>query len=243
MEITKDQQVGSVVKENYKTAQVFKNLGIDFCCGGKKSIEKACLENNVELEQALQSLQKVVAGPDEDMPDFDSYGLDALTDHIIENHHSYVRDNLPVLYEYLMKINSVHGSRHPELEPVLNLFMQSAQGLLSHMQKEEQILFPYVKEMAKTKAKGGKVESPGFGAVENPISLMIDEHETEGGRFAEIAKLTNNYMPPQDACNTYRVAFHKLREFENDLHLHVHLENNILFPKAVELERELSTNA
>lgn len=121
----------------------------------------------------------------------------------------------------------------------MNLFMQSAQSLMSHFEKEEQMLFPYIRLLAKSRKSGGQLPAPGFGTVENPIAVMIDEHETEGDRFAEIAKLTNNYEPPQDACNTYRVAFHKLREFEDDLHMHIHLENNILFPKAVELETEL----
>lgn len=240
MEITKESQVGAVVKENYKTAQIFKDMGIDFCCGGKKSIEKACSEKNVDIEKALQTLYEAVESPNGENPDFKNYDLDALADHIEENHHGYVRENLPVLYEYLMKINSVHGGRHPELATVLNLFMQSAQSLMSHFQKEEQMLFPYIRQLANSKKSGVQLETPGFGAVENPISVMIDEHETEGDRFAEIANLTNNYEPPVDACNTYRVAFHKLQEFENDLHIHIHLENNILFPKAVELESELS---
>jgi regulator of cell morphogenesis and NO signaling len=130
----------------------------------------------------------------------------------------------------------VHGERHPELLEIESLFLGSAGALTAHMKKEELVLFPYIKKMVSK----GPVEKPHFGTVQNPVQMMMNEHEVEGGRFREIAELSHNYTPPEDGCNTYRVAFAVLKEYENDLHLHIHLENNILFPKAIALEKKLN---
>ncbi|MCB0423860.1 MAG: hemerythrin domain-containing protein, partial [Mangrovimonas sp.] len=132
----------------------------------------------------------------------------------------------------------VHGQRHPELFEVNELFIASAGELAAHMKKEELILFPFIKELVKAKLDSHKVSQPSFGTVENPIAMMMNEHDNEGERFRQIAKLTNNYQPPADACNTYRVTYAMLEEFEKDLHLHIHLENNILFPKTINLEKQ-----
>lgn len=140
---------------------------------------------------------------------------------------------------YLDRIVNVHGSRHPELETIRQLFHQSAGELAAHMKKEEFILFPFICKMVNVKQRGEKLSLSPFGKVENPVAMMRHEHNIEGDRFREIAALSNNYTPPEDACNTYRVTFALLKEFEADLHLHIHLENNILFPKAIALEKEL----
>ena len=140
---------------------------------------------------------------------------------------------------FLDKLCKVHGERHPELFEINKLFNETAQELSAHLKKEELILFPFIKKMANAKRKGSTIEAPAFGTVENPVHMMEHEHTAEGDRFARIAELTNHYTPPADACNTYRVTYAMLEEFENDLHTHIHIENNILFPKSIQLEKEL----
>ena len=147
---------------------------------------------------------------------------------------------MPVIKQYLNKISSVHGKNHPELLEIEDLFNASAGELAMHMKKEELMLFPFVRKMVNSQSEDIKAHPPHFGTVSNPVQAMMHEHDTEGERFRQISKLSNQYTPPADACNTYKVAFSLLKEFEDDLHLHIHLENNILFPKAVALEKKLT---
>lgn len=162
-----------------------------------------------------------------------------MADYIEKKHHRYVEEKTREITPYLDKICRVHGDRHPELFEINEHFNATAGELAAHMKKEELILFPFVRKMAKAKQENTKLEAPHFGTVENPIQMMMHEHTAEGERFRKIETLSNNYTPPEDACNTYRVTFALLKEFEADLHLHIHLENNILFPKAIELEKQL----
>jgi len=170
--------------------------------------------------------------------DFNSWPLDLLADYIEKTHHRYVEEKTNVLLPFLDKLCKVHGANHPELFRINELFIGCAGELAQHMKKEELVLFPFVKRMVKTKESDGILSQPTFGTVSNPIAMMMNEHDNEGERFREIAELTNNYTPPADACTTYRVTFAMLKEFEADLHKHIHLENNILFPKAVVLEKD-----
>ena len=172
--------------------------------------------------------------------DYKSWPLDLLVEYIEKKHHRYVEEKIPVLRQFLDKLGRVHGERHPELFKINELFTASAGELASHMKKEELILFPFVKKMVKAKLENGAIQSPQFGTVENPITMMMVEHDNEGQRFRDIAELTDNYNPPADACNTYKVTYAMLDEFEKDLHLHIHLENNILFPEAIKLEQQFS---
>ena len=142
------------------------------------------------------------------------------------------------MQQFLDKLCKVHGDRHPELFEINAIFNESARDLAAHLKKEELVLFPFIKQMVKAKISGEDVLQPHFGTVENPVNMMMHEHTTEGERFEKIAQLTHNYAPPADACNTYRVTFAMLQDFENDLHKHIHLENNILFPKSIKLEKE-----
>ena len=151
-----------------------------------------------------------------------------------------VRVTIPALRAYLEKLCRVHGDRHPELFEINELFIAGSAALLSHMEKEEQVLFPYIKAMVESKTKGFPLSKPHFGDIENPIQVMEQEHEDEGERFRQIAELTNQYECPPDGCQTYKVAYAMLQEFEEDLHKHIHLENNILFPAARELYKEIS---
>lgn len=231
--------VGEIARFNYKTVEVFEKLRIDFCCGGDISLEEACKRQKVDAEEVLGSIQKLIGSKQNEDDRIHSLPLDQLIDHIVEVHHSYVLESIPVLQRYLNKITDVHGANHPELAVVEDYFNQAAENLLQHMQKEEQILFPLIKEMMAAKTSETEFGGSHCGTVQSPISVMKQEHEAEGDRFEQISGMTNNYTIPADACNTFAYAYQKLQEFEQDLHRHIHLENNILFPEAIKLENEL----
>lgn len=237
--------IGSFVAEDYRTAAIFKKYNIDFCCKGDRTIKEVCDKKGLDNSQLLEEIETVLnAQTDHQSIDYKSWPLDLLADYIEKKHHRYVEEKIPILKQFLDKLCSVHGGRHPELLEINALFTASAGELASHMKKEELILFPFVKKLVSAKMDSSTVLQPNFGTVENPIAMMMHEHDNEGERFRKIAKLTNNYQPPADACNTYRVTFAMLDEFEKDLHLHIHLENNILFPGAIKLEKqfEIQTN-
>lgn len=236
MEALMNKQIGEFVAEDYRTAAVFSKYGIDFCCKGNRTIDEVCTKKGLDKTVLLDSLSTVLNTQPDQAIDYRSWPLDLLTDYIEKKHHRYVEDTIPVLLQFLDKLRRVHGERHPELFKVYELFTETAGALSRHMKKEELVLFPYIRKMFKAKLNDNTVEASHFGRVENPITVMKHEHDEEGERFREIARTTDNYTPPQDACNTYRVAFAMLDEFEKDLHLHIHLENNILFPGAVKLQ-------
>ncbi len=233
-------QIGQFVAEDFRTAAVFSNYGIDFCCRGDRTVEEVCSKNGIAASELLDKLQSVLNATGGEHIDYKSWPLDLLVDYIEKKHHRYVEEKVPVLLQFLNKLCRVHGERHPELLKINEHFEASAGELAAHMKKEELILFPFIKKMINATISKSGIQAPHFGTVENPIAMMKDEHDNEGVRFREIAKLTNNYMPPADACNTFRVTYAMLEEFEKDLHLHIHLENNILFPEAIKLEQQFS---
>ncbi len=238
MNITEDITVAAVVTENIKTAHVFKKHGIDFCCGGGISIEKACAKNNVDYAQLAKDLNAIDATSSKAY-NYDSWDLSFLIDHIVNIHHTYVEENIPLLIQYANKVAKVHGHHYKEVVEINELFTAVADELTAHMKKEEFILFPFIKQLVKADKENFTPASPQFGTVNNPIQMMESEHENAGDIFKTIAKLSNNYSPPEEACNTFRALYAKLDEFEQDLHQHIHLENNILFPKAIQLEDKL----
>ncbi len=225
-----------MVAEDFRAAAVFRKYKIDFCCKGNRTIEEACDNKKVTPEEIYKDLDALNQAKAGDI-DFNSWPLDLLADYVEKTHHRYVEENSTVLLQYLNKLCKVHGDRHPELFEINKLFTESAQELAAHMKKEELILFPFIKRMVAAKQNGEELPKPHFGTVENPVAMMKHEHTTEGERFQKIAELTNNYQFPEDACGTYQVTFRMLEDFEQDLHKHIHLENNILFPKAIELEK------
>lgn len=231
-------QIGQFVADDFRTAAVFSNYGIDFCCKGDRTIDEVCQKKGIDANDLLDKLDAVLNSGTDQSIDYKSWPLDLLAEYIEKKHHRYVADKIPVLLQFLNKLCSVHGERHPELFKINELFTGCAGELAAHMKKEELILFPFVKKMVAATLSQGTVEAPHFGTVGNPIAMMMQEHENEGERFRQIAELTNNYNPPADGCNTYQVTFAMLKEFEQDLHLHIHLENNILFPGAVKLEQQ-----
>lgn len=237
MEILEEQIIGELVAQNYKTASVFKKFKIDFCCNGNRTISEACERKKLDPSQLINELRNTIINVEQNI-DFNSWELDLLADYIEKTHHRYVVTKIEEIKPYLNKVTRVHGEHNPELKEIEILFNQSAQELSQHLQKEEMILFPFIRNMVNSKMEEKPLFFPHFGTVENPIAMMKHEHQNEGERFEKIAGLSNNYTPPSHACNTYRVTFALLKEFEDNLHQHIHLENNILFPKAIHLEKE-----
>lgn len=234
-----EKTIGQLVAEDYRTAQVFKGHKIDFCCRGNRTLSEVSSKKGLDLEALLEELASVQSKDREDLPDFKTWPLDLLADYIEKKHHRYVEKQIPVLQQYLNKLCKVHGERHPELFNILEEFNTSARELAMHMKKEELVLFPWIHKMVAGPTGTDTMEAPYFGTVRNPIQMMMQEHDNEGERFRKISDLSNAYTPPADACNTYRVAFSLLQEFEEDLHRHIHLENNILFPKSEQLEKSV----
>jgi regulator of cell morphogenesis and NO signaling len=204
---------------------------------GNRTIEEVSEKKSFNAQELRRELEEILQKTEGGSIDFRSWPLDLLADYIEKTHHRYIESKTPVLLAFLSKLCKVHGERHPELFEINRLFTESAQDLAAHLKKEELILFPFVRKMVNARITGRTLERPQFGTVENPIEMMKDEHDTEGERFREIARLTDNYTPPADGCNTYRTAFLMLEEFEQDLHKHIHIENNILFPSALALEK------
>lgn len=169
-----------------------------------------------------------------------NWDIASLTDHILNAHHKYVRQAIPVIFEYTQKVAKLHGDKHPEVIVIAEKFLNLTDELNRHICKEEEILFPYIKHLAIANCYGMKIEPSPFGTVESPINMMEQEHDIVGEIMEEIKILANNYFPPSDACATYKLSYLKLKEFDDDLHEHVHLENNILFPKSIELEKQLN---
>ncbi|WP_237275307.1 iron-sulfur cluster repair di-iron protein [Tenacibaculum ovolyticum] len=234
----KEKTVADYVTENIKTAHIFKKHGIDFCCGGAISVKEACTKNNVDSKILENELLKVDTVKDV-IEDYNKWELDFLMIYIENVHHTYVKESLPLISEYANKVAKVHGNHYTEVVKVNELFHTVANELISHMQKEEQILFPFIKKLVDAKKTERKNVIAPFGTVKNPIQMMEHEHENAGDIFKNIAELTKNYTPPKEACNTFKALYAKLDEFEKDLHQHIHLENNILRPKAIALEKKL----
>lgn len=234
-----DETLGEIVAKDMHKAQVFKKYGIDFCCGGKKTVKEACAEKGLDLaliERELQQTEGVVSS--RPLP-FNDWELDFLADYIVNTHHTYVKKNLPDIRAYATKVARVHGASHPELLEIYELVEEVNAELSEHLVKEEHVLFPYIKEMVVAKRNNTPVQHPGFGSVRGPINMMEMEHESAGKNLATIRSLSQNYTLPSDACASYSLLFRMLEEFEDDLFSHVHLENNILFPKALALEETL----
>ena len=240
MDINSQTIIGDVVSGDYRTATIFANYAIDFCCNGNRTLEKGAEEAQINLESLLFALNNLDTKNGLANTNYQLWDLDFLADYIYHNHHKYVEEKIPVIKQYLDKICSVHGKEHPELLEINALFKEGAGELTQHMKKEELILFPFIKKMILAEKNGQNLETPHFGTVENPIAMMQEEHNAEGERYRKISALSNNYTLPLGACNSYRVTYGLLQEFEKDLHLHIHLESNILFKKALALEKKLN---
>ncbi len=238
--ISQETHVGDIVRSHFQTVKIFDNYQIDFCCGGKQSIREACEKQSLDPNEVIEKLEAAIKTP-ADAPEFDKMPLGELIQYILENHHSYVREQIPMISKFLVKIEEVHGNKHPEIKMINFHYNESVKQLTAHMEKEETVLFPFIEKLVMLKS-GELTPSWNKISAEETISSLIQEHENEGARFEEISRLTLSYQPPQGACNTFRAAYQNLQAFEKDLHRHVHLENNILFPKAIQLEQDVREN-
>jgi len=238
MTLSSDRTVRDVVLELPQAARVFEKLKIDYCCGGDTPLGDACATAGVEvgnLERMLEEAgQAEVSG--NGAFDFQKATLGELIGHILDKHHVYTREEMARLEALIDKVISVHGGNHPELRSLGGLFQQLCADLKPHMFKEEQILFPYIIEMERSALQNKPAPSAPFGTVNNPIRMMMMEHETVGGLLRELRASSSNYTVPPDGCISYQTLYQALEAFEGDLHQHIHLENNILFPRAIEME-------
>ncbi|MFN8240381.1 MAG: iron-sulfur cluster repair di-iron protein [Bacteroidales bacterium] len=221
--------IGEIVASDFRTAQVFREAGIDFCCGGKMSLDEACREKGIEPAVLLDKIEEIAATEIPGTMNYKEWDPGFLCDYIVNTHHRYVKNNMQAIVEYTGKIASVHGHNHPELLEVASLFSSISTELKQHLGKEEEVLFPAIKSLS------GKSGGDAVPIIRSEIARMSGEHEIAGKAMDRINILTSGYMVPADGCNTYRAAFSNLDRFEQDLHIHVHLENNILFPAALEL--------
>lgn len=230
------QTVGELVRENPARSRVFEQFSIDYCCGGKVPLREACRDRGLDPDRVAADLARVDAEPAPSSVDPASMGLAALADHIEATHHAYLREELPRLDVMTKKVAQVHGDAEPRLHDIRRIFVACREELEAHMLKEERVLFPMIRELEQA---DGPVAFH-CGSLANPIRMMEHEHDNAGDSMTRFKELTDGYAPPEWACNTYRAMVDGLAAFERDMHQHVHKENNVLFPRALELEASRS---
>lgn len=237
MSIEATQTVGELAASVPGATREFEKLGIDYCCGGNRTLTEACVDAKIPLDQALSRLQSgfAASGAGQDR-DWKGQSLADLIAHIRGTHHAFVRDESPRIERLASKVVAVHGKNHPELLQVQEIFGALASELSLHLTKEEQILFPYITQMEEAVASKKPAPPAMFGSVMNPVRMMMQEHDGAGEALKNLRAITNNYEAPSDACISYITLYDALKGFEADLHQHIHLENNILFPRTVALE-------
>jgi regulator of cell morphogenesis and NO signaling len=236
---TTEKTVREIALENPATVRVFETLGIDYCCGGKRMLGDACAHAGVPLDRAIEllaSANRQTAA--EDASGWSEVPMRVLAGHIVKKHHAYVRQEVPRLESLFTKVIGRHGANHPEVAQIEALFAAMDQELSTHMLKEEQVLFPYIENMENAIDAGKSLPPAFFGSVKRPIANMLADHDDAGSLLERMRQLSNGYAPPDGACPTFRGLYKGLEEFERDLHRHVHLENNILFPRAIEMEEK-----
>jgi regulator of cell morphogenesis and NO signaling len=240
--ITTDMTVRDVAMELPQSTRLFEKLKIDYCCGGNKPLAEACASAGVEVDNVMEMLAAVTRSSTkgEGESDFQNTPLPELITHIVETHHVFTKSEMDRLEALADKVLAAHGGNHPELIHLDELIARLCADLKPHMFKEEQVLFPYIVATAEAAEQKRAVPFAPFGTVNNPIRMMMREHDTAGEILRELRGLTSDYKVPADACISYRTLYEALENFEKDLHQHIHLENNILFPKALDLEKALN---
>jgi regulator of cell morphogenesis and NO signaling len=239
MNITASSTVRDIALEAPASIRVFEKFGIDYCCGGRKSLAEACTAAQLSLEQVLQKLHDAQAAQEKpEVANWHNTSFADLVGHLEQQHHKYLGEEIPRIAALAVKVTSRHGSAHPELATIGTTFSSLAQDLNVHMLKEEQVLFPYIVRMEKDLNDGKSLPRIFFQTVKNPVRFMMAEHDNAGEFLEQIRQLSNNFTAPADACPSYRAFYQGLQEFEQDLHSHVHLENNILFPRAIAMEEK-----
>lgn len=232
-ELTKS--IGAYVAQDYRVADVFEKYGIDFCCGGQASFAATCQEKNLDPDKILQEIEAVKSEPIQNSENYSAWALPFLCDYIVNTHHVYLKENDDQIAAYARKIAKVHGEHHPEVIEIAAIFEEIAADMAVHLEEEEEVFFPALKR-ADAAVKSGQNPDVGDSAlIKTELARLHDDHEQIGEAVHRIRHLANDYAIPADVCNTFVITYRKLREFEEDLHKHVHLENNILFLKATEL--------
>ncbi len=227
--------VGEFVSADYRTATVFEDHGIDFCCGGKVALSEVCRQKGLDPAVILQELDALESTPLDRGRNYAAWDLSFLADYIVNTHHAYLHENLEEIVLYARKVAQVHGKNHPEVIEIANIFDKIAADMAAHLKEEEEKFFPALKRIEAARKSGGDPGIEDLAAVRESLEKFDVEHTEIGDAVHAIRALSKDYVVPEDACNTYMVTYRKLKEFEDDLHLHVHLENNILFPKAASL--------
>ena len=239
MSITLDKTVREIATETPYSLRIFEQLGIDYCCGGRKSLEQACADLHLPVGEVVEKLEAAAAeNSGAESTDWQAATLADLMQHIVRKHHKYVRQELARLEVLCEKVQNKHGHAHPELKRIAALFLTLRDEMSTHMIKEEQILFPAVVRLERAMELQQPAPRPGFGTLANPVQVTVHEHDDAGSLVSTIHKLSNDYTPPADACPSYQAFYIGLKEFERDWHQHIHLENNILFPRALNMEHE-----
>jgi regulator of cell morphogenesis and NO signaling len=235
---TLEMTVGEIVAGDYRTAKVFEAHGIDFCCGGKVAVAAICRQQGIDPVVLLQELETIKGEQPDRSRNYSAWDLPFLADYIVNTHHAYLRENDGEIAAYARKIAAVHGQRHPEVIEIATIFAKIATDMTAHLQEEEEVLFPTLKRADAARKAGGGPTAADRETIKASLAMLVREHEEIGDAVHTIRHLSQGYALPADACNTFMVTYQKLREFEEDLHKHVHLENNILFPKADKLCEE-----
>lgn len=231
--------IGEIVAADYRMAEIFEKYGIDFCCGGQKTVRQACEERGISVEKVIQEIKRKTQETGEVPNQYDKWEPDFLADYIVNQHHTYTKDMSLKLRWIIERVAKVHGEKHPETHKIGQLWYKLSGELAKHMQKEELLLFPYIKRLVEAKKDGVTLKPPVFGSAYRLIHEMELEHKSTGDCLTRIKVLSNDFTPPKDACNTYRILYAYLKEFDKNTRIHVHLENSILFPKAVHLEERI----
>ncbi len=240
-----DISLAQIVNIDHRAASVFEKYHLDFCCNGKRTLAQACKEKNIDIDPIVQELNSTMSSTCSMKFNFDAMTLTQLSDYIVLTHHEYVKKEMPQMYLYLHRVASKHGQRHPEMIEVFNIFELLKDEMEQHMEKEELVLFPRIKMIENHTNGFDPMQGNRFSTayLESPVMTMEEEHDHAGEIMDKIRNLTNNYTLPADACTTYKLCFASLQAFEADLHQHVHLENNILFPKAIVLLKKNAESA
>lgn len=232
---TGNKTIGEIVAADFRTAKVFESHGIDFCCGGKVALAATCTEKGLDLAAIIGELEAVKSEPAERGHNYTAWALPFLADYIVNTHHAYLKENDEQIADYARKIADVHGAHHPEVIQIATIFDKIATDMAAHLKEEEEVFFPAVKRADAARIAGNTPDAKDRETIRVSLLKLHREHEEIGDAIHTIRHLAKDYAIPDDVCNTFVVTYQKLKEFEDDLHKHVHLENNILFPKAAEL--------
>jgi len=232
-----EQTVRDLASRNPAAARIFEKFGIDYCCGGERSLAQACSAAKVSIREVADALEAPPSPQREDR-DWQNGSLAELAEYIVERHHRFARQEIQRLIPLFARVVGAHGQNHAELEQIQSSFQALAEELTLHLMKEERMLFPYIEQLESAVSCGGRLALPMFGTVQNPVRMMAMEHDSAGELLRRMRDLANGYALPPDACVSFKELYQALQEFEADLHQHIHLENNILFPRAVNLEAQ-----